>query len=824
MKVLVDLQCCQSGSRLGGIGRYSLALATAMIRLGRQHEFTVMLNSGIPGVQFVRSQLSGVLPAHRIVEFCAPPGSAEVADKPSRTRVAELIRERFVADLAPDVLHIASLIEGLGEDIVTSVGEIFPSARTAVTLYDLIPLVEREQYLTNHILERHYLRKIEHLKRAGMLLAISEYSRVEAIEVGGIPSERVVNISSAIGDYFQRVEVPSARRRQLMEKFGIERKIVLFTGSFDIRKNHRKLIEAYSMISPELRRTHQLVMVGNGFPWMYEMLRQHGAQFGVDTSDIIFTGRVDDDELRELYSLAAAFVFPSLREGFGLPILEAMACGVPTIGSKTTSMPEVLGRTDVTFDPADAGDIARVLQRVLSDEDFRADIAAHAVSHAKRFSWARSAATALDFIERCSRPGDGRELREPYELLLDGVSRVPDPATLDIDFLSLSASAIAENELRAKQVNAADEREFRIGWVSTWNTRCGIAAYTTALADAVNWERVIFAPMGQMRLDEDGSDVYRCWSMAEQSLDRLSEAIIQSSVEVVAFQMNFGFFAPEHFNKLVCSLRDRGIGVIITLHATRDPPPQTLARRLVDFSEALSHANLVLVHALDDLENLAKVGISENAHLFPQGVDQRIVGEPRRERSGDSQTIATFGYCLPHKGLEEIIQAVSILRDRGRDVRLLLLNAEYPVPASRELVTRCKALISSKRLDAYVELVTEYLSEEEIANRLGSADLAVFAYQRTGESSSAAVRVALAAGVPTVVTPLPFFDDVADFVLRIEGSTPVDLAGGIAEWLDAVTRRDQAVEDVSDRARLWVQSNKFVELGRYFRQLVGRHV
>jgi hypothetical protein len=120
----------------------------------------------------VREQFRSLLPQHRILAFDVPRGVAEMNRDLPRTHLAELVRERFIAQIRPDVVHVSSLIEGLGDDTVTSVGELYPASRTVVTLYDLIPLVERDRYLSNHVLEEHYLGKVDHLRRAGMLLAI----------------------------------------------------------------------------------------------------------------------------------------------------------------------------------------------------------------------------------------------------------------------------------------------------------------------------------------------------------------------------------------------------------------------------------------------------------------------------------------------------------------------------------------------------------------------------------------------------------------------------------------------------------------------------
>ena len=170
MRILIDLQGCQSGSHFGGIGRYSMSLAKAMLRFNSKHEFCLLLNSRLPNENLIRAEFADLMPQQNILTFDIPAFVAAENDLPTHTRMAELIREKRITEINPDLLHIASLFEGAGEDVVTSVGLLFPAERTAVTLYDLIPYLEQETYLTNQMLSDHYLNKFESLKRAGCSL------------------------------------------------------------------------------------------------------------------------------------------------------------------------------------------------------------------------------------------------------------------------------------------------------------------------------------------------------------------------------------------------------------------------------------------------------------------------------------------------------------------------------------------------------------------------------------------------------------------------------------------------------------------------------
>jgi glycosyltransferase involved in cell wall biosynthesis len=400
MRIVIDLQSCQSGSRHGGIGRYSMELAKAMAREPRDHELHLLLSAAMPGsIVDIRSAFAGLIPDNRIHVFDIPTPVARRKANRIKVQIAELIREDFLCSLQPDFVHVSSLFEGFSEEVVTSVGRYFPGANTAVTLYDLIPLVQSARYLRDEPSRDYYSDKIANIKRAGLLLAISEYSRLEGIDLLGIDPENVVNISSAADERFQPIEVSPDRANRLRERYGIKRKFLMYTASFDYRKNQKNLILAFALLPVSLRNEYQLVIVGNGSDDALGSLTELGIKAGLGYGEVVFPGHVVDIDLVALYNLCELFVLPSFAEGFGLPALEAMSCGTATIGSNATSLPEVIGWSEALFDPASPSSIAAKIQQALSDEGFLLTLRERGQKQAKNFSWERSAQRAFDAFE-----------------------------------------------------------------------------------------------------------------------------------------------------------------------------------------------------------------------------------------------------------------------------------------------------------------------------------------------------------------------------------------------------------------------------------------
>ena len=192
----------------------------------------------------------------------------------------------------------------------------------------------------------------------------------------------------------------------LKAKFNITRPFLLYTGGADERKNLPRLIQAYARLEPTLRETHQLVLAGKISEGDIDRLRQAVKQVGLTNEEVCFTGYVTDDELVALYNLCTVFVFPSWHEGFGLPALEAMACGAAVIGANCSSLPEVIGQEDALFDALDVDSIAAKIARVLQDDNFKQDLCAHGLVQAKLFSWDETARRAIAAFESISKPRD----------------------------------------------------------------------------------------------------------------------------------------------------------------------------------------------------------------------------------------------------------------------------------------------------------------------------------------------------------------------------------------------------------------------------------
>lgn len=1202
MKIAIDLQSCQSESRHHGIGRYSMAIVKEMLQQSAaKHDVWVLLNAQLnpETIPEIKLALKGLIPCAQIVSYQVPSPNDSSDVNTAREKAGEYIREYFVEALQPDMLLITSLYEGVFDHAVTSVAALASNTNVAIIHYDLIPYLDQGLYLANREIKTSYLRKTEMLKKADLFLTISAYSKQEIQQSLNVPVEKVVNISSAITDEFNGAkDIDDELIKRVLETHQLTKGYILYAPSgFDGRKNVEGLIKSYALLPVSMQRKCPLVLVGRVHPITKDRLQEQAENLGV-VGDVRFTGYVTDEALIVLYQQAGVFVYPSFHEGFGLPALEAMSLGVPTIGSNRTSLIEVIGSEQAMFDPGNTEDMSQLMLKSLEDGAFRQLLLDNAAKQSKRFSWKESARVALlametlqgsstkkptawqgltqnkasylqliqclqklaltqgDIIQTANclahneqviakalrwnaplpqdpvwqvagpfdssyslallnretakqlsitgcdvslyateGPGDYKadqqyldenqqikalhehsqkqqrvdvlsrnlfpprvsDMRAPVNVLhhyaweesafpqdwvsdfnahLQGISclsthvekimrdngvSVPlvvsgcgvdhwaevaadqaykinakpfrflhvsscfprkgvdvllasygqafcsnDPVTLviktfsnphntlkqqleglksldanypevliieddisneqlkslyeqchvmvapsraegfglpmaeamlsnvpvittswggqldfcneqsawlvDYDFVRaqshlpvfdsvwaeprqehltqrLKEAYSSTSSEKAGKVKAGrallkekcqwskvvlrhkdfveglhldDQPEPRIAWISTWNTKCGIAAYSESLVKELpNAPILICASKSQDLLRVDGDNVKRNWDA--NNLSQLAPQIKAHQINVVVIQFNYFFYDYQQLIALVDELSREGIAIYIELHST-DDPGLTPERALKYLKASFNKCAAVLVHSVNDLNVLKQMGVIDNSIVFPLAVLSlpnvkewlnKTEGEqnlPLALESKETFVIATYGFFLPHKGLLEIIQAIRLLRDKGHDVHLMMINARYPSDVSEQTIDEAKQLIIELGLDRHVTMNTDFLPEEESLSYLKYADLTVFPYQETGEGASSAARYGISAGKPVVTTPLAIFDDIKDVVHQLPGCGVADIVSGISKLIEGIVSNEAWVLTKNEKRTAWFQQHSYNKL------------
>jgi len=233
------------------------------------------------------------------------------------------------------------------------------------------------------------------LARASLILADSESTRRDLIELLDVPEERVRVVPAGVEGRFRPIEDEDVLAR-VRRRYSLCEPFILSLGTLEPRKNFVRLIEAHARLRQSLPSTPPLVIAG-GRGWLYEQIYTAARKWG--NGKVRFLGFVPDDDLPALYTLAELFTFPSLYEGFGLPPLEAMACGTPVVCSNRPSLPEIVGDAALMVDAENVEELAAAMRRALEDEALRAELITKGLAQARRFPWEKAAQSLLAAYE-----------------------------------------------------------------------------------------------------------------------------------------------------------------------------------------------------------------------------------------------------------------------------------------------------------------------------------------------------------------------------------------------------------------------------------------
>ena len=267
--------------------------------------------------------------------------------------------------------------------------------RSVVTIHDLGYLYYPQAH---RLLDRVYLDLSTryNARAATHLIADSAATRCDLIERYGIEPDKITVVYPGYDETtFQPVRDEEAIEA-VKARYDIAGDYILFVGTLQPRKNLIRLIKAFSLLQYPMSNIQLLISGKKG--WLYEDIFQRVKELGLEEK-VVFTGYIPEGDLPALLSGARLFVFPSLYEGFGLPVLEALACGAPVVCSNVSSLPEVAGDAALLVDPLDVEELVAALERVLDDEELRAELIERGFEQVRRFSWERCARETLDVLE-----------------------------------------------------------------------------------------------------------------------------------------------------------------------------------------------------------------------------------------------------------------------------------------------------------------------------------------------------------------------------------------------------------------------------------------
>ena len=385
MDLLVDIQALQSpATRCRGIGRYARNLIRAIAAARPGWRITLVSSAHLEP-----ADLAGLPDLWRYTFRPPEPFSRENAEANERCFADRLAERR------PDALLIASCFDD------QTLMPRFTAARpiVAVVLHDLIPLIFYQQYLHQPDDLAFYASRFRRLRHTDVVLCNSEATARDLRSLAPEHAPKVVTIGGAPDPGFGPCPAPELERyrNRFGARWGLRREFFLYVGGFDVRKNLRGALESFAALPESIRREFDLVIACPLTAWQHDRLEGWARELGI-TGSLRLTGFVRDDELRALYGLCRLFLFPSLYEGLGLPVLEALCCGAPVVASDRSSIPEAAGPCSWLADPTSPLSTAGAVTAALAEPRDQGRSAR--MDFAARFTWERTAEAACRALAR----------------------------------------------------------------------------------------------------------------------------------------------------------------------------------------------------------------------------------------------------------------------------------------------------------------------------------------------------------------------------------------------------------------------------------------
>ncbi|MGD0854228.1 MAG: glycosyltransferase family 1 protein [Dehalococcoidia bacterium] len=277
---------------------------------------------------------------------------------------------------------------------------LYKKCPSVCIIYDLTPLLFGDMF-PRHFRIRYKWQTKHAVGNARKIITISEDAKKDVITYFGVDSEKVVVAYPGFDSRLFKPETDKQKIDQLRAKYKLGNPYILFMGILHAKKNILRIIEAFESLKTEFGIKHKLVIAGKR-AWQDEIIFDR-IQSSPFRSEIVFAGYITDEEAPILMNGADVFVFPSLHEGFGIPPLEAMACGTPVITSNTSSLPEVTGDAALLVNPYDAHEMASALYRVISEPGLRETMIEKGLERVRLFSWQRTARSVLTVLEQAAQ-------------------------------------------------------------------------------------------------------------------------------------------------------------------------------------------------------------------------------------------------------------------------------------------------------------------------------------------------------------------------------------------------------------------------------------
>lgn len=385
MKIGIDIRCFVAGKRTG-VEEYALNILENLFELDKKNEYVLFTNS-----------------------FHEPQFDFGIFEKYPNVSVKKFHFPNKIINLLFWYFHwphVDKMIGGVDIFFMPNISFIGLSkdVKLVLTIHDLSFEILPETFSAKRRLWHHILNPRGLCKRADKIVAVSESTREDVILQYKINPEKVQRIYNGISSDFEEVNRNDPKLIEVKEKYHLPFNFIFFLGTVEPRKNIPAIVAAYDRLrelgNPQLDKYKLVIAGGKGWKIKNILSAMRNAKF---TKDIIFTSCITSEDKAAVLTLASLFVYPSFFEGFGIPVLEAMRCGVPVVASNTSSIPEVVGNGGIMIDPDRPDELYLAMKELLLNKDFYAQMRQQALEQSIRFNWKTSTRETLKIFEKIEK-------------------------------------------------------------------------------------------------------------------------------------------------------------------------------------------------------------------------------------------------------------------------------------------------------------------------------------------------------------------------------------------------------------------------------------
>lgn len=741
-----DLQALQTPSRDRGIGRYTLNLIEKILELDDIDTFKLFVNDQLPDKPALKLTKNSELVKINYRD-----------SKNSADRIANnIIQTMKYRSSNLDVFFLPSTFEGHP----INPGTISPyldrlNSMFGVVVYDFIPLHFPYHYLKNPVVREVVYRQLRILCQADILFAISEATRKDAITLLGINPKKVVTIWGGISDTICHIDnLPIETINEVKTKHGIMDKFVLYVGGIDLRKNIETSITGFSKIDKSLLDNTSYVIVCQVSEGDRKRLAELARYLGIE-KNLVLTGYIPDEELNILYNCCDLFVFPSLMEGLGIPVLEAMKCGCPVITGNNSSLSELVDNDEFLFDSRNKDEIAKAITKMLKNPTLRKKSQDHSLRRSKDFTWEMSAKKVIsvikslnkDDLEKVSR----RSIKKPRIALftpmpprMSGISYysaglLPFLSKYwDIDIF-LADGYVCNDEFLTSNFDFYSYRDFeQLNHVKKYDSmvyQMGNSDHHTYIYDLIK------KYPGVVVLHDVFLSNLMYWLFARNkpSLEEFIEEMIYSHGDA---GREFG----EKLRKDPSSIDE----VILKL---------TMNKRVLD------NATWVLVHSDWDKDKILEYTPQFANKITVANQYAPIRMNPLKSEikkslgfSKDDFLICSFGFVANTKKIDSVMRNIKdFLKNTPNAKYVLVGDSGARGPYGESIIKMVKDLGLTEQVH-----FTNFIEDKEYRKYLDICDVCISLRTNTRAGTSASVSHALGAGIPTIISnegPFASFPD-----------------------------------------------------------------